>query len=298
MIVLIAVGGMLILAGLALGIALAAGVQMPQRTSPGSADAAGTSRWLRREYLIAVAVGIAAMLATGWVAAGAGAAAVVVMAPAMLRPSAASTRHIARLEALASWTRRLADLLASGAAQTMQDALTRTAATSPPPIAAETAALASRMGPRGLEPALRQFAKDIDDPVGDHVTMALIVRHRAGGRGLADVLAALATDVDEQVRMRRAILSEQTKQISSVRGILAVTVGFWVLLAIFAHTYMAPYNTVAGQLALAVIVAGFGFTLAWFRRLAQPVVGARFLEDVDTPQDGDTSSLSLSRGLR
>ena len=279
MIVLIAVGGMLILAGLALAIALAAGVQMPQRTRPSSADAAGTSRWLRREYVIAVAVGIPAMLATGWVAAGAGAAAVVVMAPAMLRPSAASTRHIARLEALASWTRRLADLLASGAAQTMQDALTRTAATSPPPIAAETAALASRMGPRGLEPALRQFAKEINDPVGDHVTMALIVRHRAGGSGLADVLAALATDVDEQVRMRRAILSEQTKQISSVRGILAVTVGFWVLLAIFAHTYMAPYNTIAGQLALGVIVAGFGFTLAWFRRLAQPVVGARFLEN-------------------
>ena len=49
---------------------------------------------------------------------------------------------------------------------------------------------------------------------------------------------------------------------------------------------------------LGVIVAGFGFTLAWFRRLAQPVVGVRFLEDVDTPHDGDTSSLSLSRGLR
>ena len=121
---------------------------------------------------------------------------------------------------------------------------------------------------------------------------------RAGGRGLADVLAALATDVDEQVRMRRTILSEQTKQISSVRGILAVTVGFWVLLAIFAHTYMAPYNTLAGQLALGVIVAGFGFTLAWFRRLAQPVVGARFLEDVDTPQDDYTSDLSLNRGSR
>jgi len=61
---------------------------------------------------------------------------------------------------------------------------------------------------------------------------------------------------------------------------------------------MAPYNTIAGQLALGVIVAGFGFTLAWFRRLAQPVVGARFLEDADGPQDGDTSSLSLSRGSR
>jgi len=296
MTLLIAVGGMLVLAGLALAVALAVGVQMPQRARPGTPDAARASRWLRREYFVALAVGVAAMLATGWVAAGLGAAAVVVMAPGLLRPSAASTRHIARLEAVASWTRRLADLLASGAAQTIQDALARTAATSPPAIAAETSQLASRMGPRGLEPALRQFAREINDPVGDHVTMALIVRHRAGGHGLADVLAALAADVDEQVRMRRAILSEQTKQISSVRGILAVTVGFWVLLAIFAREYMTPYNTVLGQVALTVIIAGFGFTLAWFRRLARPVIGARFLQDVDTAQAGD-QAVSVSRGL-
>ena len=137
MTLLIAVGGMLVLAGLALAVALAVGVQMPQRARPGTPDAARASRWLRREYFVALAVGVAAMLATGWVAAGLGAAAVVVMAPGLLRPSAASTRRIARLEAVASWTRRLADLLASGAAQTIQDALARTAATSPAAIAAE-----------------------------------------------------------------------------------------------------------------------------------------------------------------
>ena len=300
MILLIAVGGMLVMAGSALLVALLAGVQMPQRAATSTAlrsDAEQGGRW-RREQLVAVPVGVIAMVATGWVAAGLGAAAVVAVAPSLLRPSAASKRHIARLEALASWTRRLADLLASGAAQTMQDALARAAATSPPPIATETAALASRMGPQGLEPALRQFAKEIADPVGDHVAMALIVRARHGGIGLADVLSALSLDVDEQVRMRRGILSEQTKSISNVRGILAVTVGFWVLLALFARSYMAPYTAIPGQLALGVIVAGFGFTLAWFQRLSRPVVGARFLEDLrDAPATDRVTGATSGPGV-
>lgn len=293
--VLIALGGMLILTGLALGGALLAGVQLPHRPARTvlRSDAGRARRW-RREQCLAVPVGVVGMLATGWVAAGVGAAAVVLLAPALLRPSAASKAHLARLEGLASWTRRLADLLASGAASTLPDALARAALTSPAVISTQTAALASRMGPQGVEAALRLFAKEIADPVGDHVTMALIVRERHGGVGLADVLSALALDVDEQVRMRRSILSEQTKQISSVRMILAVTVGFWVLLAILAHAYLAPYSTVAGQLALGVIVTGFGFTLAWLQRLTRPVLGARLLADLDEPP-GTTTRGRVSR---
>src|SRR6478735_10850048 len=131
MTLLIAVGGMLILAGLALGIALAVGVQMPV-SQPASTD--GRQSWLTRhgrELLVAVPVGVVAMLATGWYAAGLGAAAVVLLAPALLQPSAALKAHITRLQGLSSWTRRLSDLLGSGAAQTLQDATTRAAAASP-----------------------------------------------------------------------------------------------------------------------------------------------------------------------
>src|SRR6478609_1684311 len=233
---------MLVLTGLALGIALAVGVQMPAR-EPAPAD--GRPSWLSRHYrelLVAVPVGLVATLATGWVAAGFGAAAVVLLAPALLQPSAALRAHITRLQAISSWTRRLSDLLGSGAAQTLQDAITRGAAVSPPAIAKETQALASRMGPQGVEQALRQFAKDIPDSVTQHIAMALIVRNRHGGAGLAAVLAQLAGDVDEQVRMRRDVLAEQSKQITNLRGILAVTVGAWVLLTLFARPYMTPYS--------------------------------------------------------
>jgi tight adherence protein B len=297
-ILLIALGGMLLLTGLALGIALALGVQMP---TPEPAPADRRPSWLSRhwrELLVGVPTGLVTMLATGWIAAGFGAAAVILLAPTLLRPSATLKAHITRLQALSSWTRRLSDLLGSGASQTLQDAITKAAAATPPPIAKETQALVSRMGPQGVEPALRQFAAEISDPVGDHVAMALIVRNRHGGVGLADVLAQLAGDVDEQVRMRRDILAEQSKQISNLRGILAVTVGAWVLLSIFARTYMTPYSEPAGQLALGLIVAGFGLTLAWFARLARPVLGARFLEDLPAgthPADGPVALPAAGR---
>ena len=299
MTLLIAVGVMLVLTGVALGVALAFGVQMPQpaATTRLQSDAEVTRRW-RREQLLAIPAGAIVMLLTGWVAAGLGAAALVLVGPALLRPSVASQRHIDRLEALASWTRRMADLLASGAAQTLQDALERAAATSPAPIEDETKALATRMGPRGMEPALRQFAKEIADPVGDHVAMALIVRARHGATGLADVLTALATDVDEQVRMRRGILSEQKKAVSNIRMILGLTVIVWVGLSLFARSYMAPYSTVGGQLALTLIVAGFAATIWWLQKLSRPVVGSRFLQDLDpgTPADADPGPAGPSAG--
>ncbi len=297
MILLIAVGVMLVIVGLALGVALAFGVQLPQPAAKTrlKSDAEMTHRW-RRWQLLAIPAGILVMLATGWVAAGLGAAALVLVAPSLLRPSAASQRHIDRLEALASWTRRMADLLASGAAQTLQDAIGRAAATSPAPIEVETKALATRMGPRGMEPALRQFAKEIADPVGDHVAMALIVRDRHGAAGLADVLTALATDVDEQVRMRRTILSEQKKAVSNIRMILGLTVIVWVGLSLFARSYMAPYNAIGGQIALALIVAGFGATIWWLQKLSRPVVGARFLQNPDGFGKTEGAAVGNSRG--
>jgi len=297
MILLIAVGVMLVIVGLALGVALAFGVQLPQPAAKTrlKSDSELTHRW-RREQLLAIPAGILVMLATGWAAAGLGAAALVLVAPSLLRPSAASQRHIDRLEALASWTRRMADLLASGAAQTLQDAIGRAAATSPAPIEVQTKALATRMGTRGMEPALRQFAKEIADPVGDHVAMALIVRDRHGATGLADVLTALATDVDEQVRMRRSILSEQKKAVSNIRMILGLTVIVWVGLSLFARSYMAPYNTIGGQIALALIVAGFCATIWWLQKLSRPVVGARFLQNPDGFGKTEGAAVGNSRG--
>jgi len=273
MVLLAGVGVMVALAGLVLGVAGIAGVG-PSRTAR-----KGAGLRVRRSWLVAAGVGVIVLVASGWVAVAAGAAGACVIVPAILTSGGEADRRIARLEALAGFTRRLADLLASGAVGSLDQALRRAAAGCPAAIHPEVAALVSRMGPQGLEPALRAFGRDLADPAGDHVAMALILRARNGGRGLAKVLLNLASDVDDQVRMRRQIKAERAKPMSSIRGLVILTVVVWVLSAVFLREYMAPYSTPEGQAALAVIVAVFALGMFWLARLTRPVVGARFLVD-------------------
>jgi tight adherence protein B len=209
LVLLAGVGVMVALAGLVLAAAGVAGVgpSRPART--------GRRFVVRRSWLAAAAVGLLVLVATGWVAVAAGAAGACVIVPAILASGAEADTRIARLEGLAGFTRRLADLLASGAVGSLDHALHRAATGCPPAIKPEVAALVSRMGPQGLEPALRAFGRDLADPAGDHVAMALILRARNGGRGLATVLQNLAGDVDGQVRMRRQIKAERAKPMNS-----------------------------------------------------------------------------------
>ncbi len=273
LVLLAGVGVMVALAGLVLGAAGVAGV--------GASRPARKGRRLvvRRSWLAAVTVGLVVLVATGWVAVAAGAAGACVIVPAILASGAETDARIARLEGLAGFTRRLADLLVSGAVGSLDQALRRAATGCPPAIHPEVAALVSRMGPQGLEPALRAFGRDLGDPAGDHVAMALILRARNGGRGLAKVLLNLSSDVDDQVRMRRQIKAERAKPMNSIRGLVILTVVVWVLSAFFLREYMAPYSNPDGQLALLVIVGDFAVGMFWLRRLTRPVVGARFLVD-------------------
>jgi tight adherence protein B len=274
LLLLAGVGVMLALAGLVLGVAGVAGVG----TSRPARKGAGLR--VPRSWLVAAAVGVVVLVASGWVAVAAGAAGACVIVPAILTSGAESDRRIARLEGLAGFTRRLADLLASGAVGSLDQALRRAETGCPAAIHPEVAALVSRMGPHGLEPALRAFGRDLADSAGDHVAMALILRARNGGRGLATVLVNLASDVDDQVRMRRQIKAERARPMSSIRGLVILTVAVWVLSAVFLREYMSPYSSPDGQLALVVIVGDFALGMAWLRRLTRPVVGARFLADL------------------
>jgi tight adherence protein B len=267
-------GVMVALAGLVLGVAGVAGIG-PSRPARSLHLPA-----VRRSWLVAAAVGVLVLVATGWVAVAAGAAGAAVIIPAILASGGEANARISRLEGLAGFTRRLADLLASGAVGSLEQGLRRAAMGCSPAIQPQVAALVSRMGPQGLEPALRAFGQDLADPAGDHVAMALILRARNGGRGLAMVLQNLATDVDEQVRMRRTIRSAMATQMDSIRGLVILTVSVWVLSAVFLGQYLTPYSTPLGQIALLVIVSVFALAMVWLRRLTRPVVGARFLADL------------------
>jgi hypothetical protein len=275
------------------GAAAAAGVLLiaaGQRRVPVDAARLGrreswrgrSSRWqvvmARRRVLLApAAAALIGWATTGWVVAGAAAGLAVVAAPR--RPTATASGQLARLEALEAWTRRLSDLLGSGAGG-LEQAIGASVRTCPPAIAAEVTAMAGRLAVEGPEPALRGFADDLADigsSAADLVAAALILRVRRGGRGLRPVLEALAADVAELVRTRRAIDADRAKPRSNVRVLIAVTAVVLGVTLVFARDYLSPFGTAVGQVMLAVIAGVFGCALWLLARIARPTQATRFL---------------------
>ena len=212
----------------------------------------------RRVGLAAFAAADLAWVLTGWPVAAATAGLATALAP-RLRTAAAVRRQLDRLEALEAWTRRLADLLGSGAGGLTQ-AIDMSVRTCPTPIAPEVQALALRLRTLGPEPALRAFADDLSDlgsPAADLVAAALILRVRRGGRGLRPVLEALAGDVADLVRARREIEADRAKPRSNVRMLIAITALVLGATVIFARSYLAPFSSPIGQVMLTVIIGIF-----------------------------------------
>ena len=266
-VLLLTVAGLLLAGGLVGVVSAVRGVTVfPSRTGP----RARSKLRVTPMHLVALAAGVAVLLLTGWPVAAISAAAAVVFVPQVLGGGRAAKRMIAKSEALADWTRRLADLISSGAAGSTRDALRRSLNSVPPPIAGEVNRLVHRMGPQGTEPALRQFAREVDDPAAEKIAGVLILRERNGGPGLADVLTGLALDLDDRSRMVREVEAERAKPRANMRTIVIVTGVLIVGMMLFARTFLSSYSTVLGQVILAVVAAVFAIALRWMRRLSDP----------------------------
>lgn len=246
------------------------------------------SRWLVtlarigwRSVVVAVVVGLAVGAVTGWPVAGLAAGVSVVAVPRVLQRR--DTRSaIARLEALATWTRRIADILGSGA-NGLESAITTSARTAPEPLANAVQALASRIPAYGLEPALRGFADDLHDPAADEIVMALILRSRAGGRGLLDVLADQANTLTATVAARREIDAERDKPRATIRAMLWITAAVIGGALIFGGNYLSPLNTLLGQLVLATACAISATGIWWMHTLCRPPRHNRLLTPTRPP---------------
>ncbi|MFD9964000.1 type II secretion system F family protein [Amycolatopsis sp. NPDC058986] len=276
------VAGLLgVAAVLAVACVLAAFLSPPQKSDRGAASRRALGWWQRlarvprRRAVIAVLVGVVVWWGTGWPVAAILAAAGTITVPMLVRGQD-TRRLIARLDALASWTRRLADLLASGAGG-LEQAITSSARTAPTALASEIGTLAVRLRTRGLEPALRAFADDVADEAADEVVLALILRARAGGRGLVDILDAKATALEREVVARRDVEADRAKPRTDVRAILGITVVMLTGMAVFARDFLTPFNGLLGQ----CVLAGIGDLLAaagwWMHTLIRVRRPARLL---------------------
>lgn len=272
-----AVGAALVLVGL---IGIVAGVVgLP-------APAAGTRRRrapritvTRRSRLLLLAglgVGVIVALVTGWVLALVIGPVATVGIPYLLS-SADGREQITRLEALEEWIRSLSGVLTAGVG--LEQALMATLRSAPPEIAPEVGRLVARLRARwSTETALRAFADELDDATGDLIAANLILGARRRGSGLAAVLESLAESVAADVRARRQIEADREKPRTTARWVTIITIGVLAVLGLTGD-YVAPYRTGIGQLALALMLAGYAGVLVWMRRMAAGRALPRFLGD-------------------
>jgi amino acid transporter len=184
--------------------------------------------------------------------------------------------RVEKLEALAEWTQRLADVLLLGVG--LEQAIVTSRRTAPALLEDEIADLASRLQSRWRpEEALRAFADQLSDATADKVLAALLLRATDRGPGLARALADLAESVREEVRQRRAIEADRATHRTTVRWLVTIIVGV-VVVGSFNHRYTAPYSTVLGQLVLVLLAAAFVGIILWMRSLASHPPLPRLLE--------------------
>jgi Flp pilus assembly protein TadB len=262
--------------GLLAGAAWGAGVLLlavairgrPSGPSPGAMAARRRLRELAGlRGAAALAAGAVALIATGWLVAGAGLA-LLVFTWRGLSGAAGEHKALARLEALATWTESLRDTIAGAVG--LEQAIPASRRVAGPAIKEPLTRLAERLHIRVPMPdALLRFADDLDDPGADLIIAALVINARLRGPGLRDLLGSLSASVREELDMRRKVTAERRSIRRSVQIVVSVSVGMALALALLDHAFLAPYDGVSGQVVLAVVAGVYALGIFWLRRLAR-----------------------------
>ena len=183
--------------------------------------------------------------------------------------------ELVRVEALATWTEQLRDVMLGG--DQVIGAITATASTCPQVIQPPVRALAARLGRQPADIVLRRFADELDDPTADLVAAGLLVALTRGGR-TEQILTSLAEQARHHAERRRLVEAERAPARKEVVWVSTIMGVFLLGLLLFSRTrYLAPYGTLHGQVALSVMLALYASLLVWVQRLARFPRPARFL---------------------
>lgn len=278
-----AVAGALIAAGVVLAVLPPAHTRRDAGGRSLGARAArrggGLVVWLRARrwrLLGAGAAGMVAVAATGWPVAAVLAAAGGWWLPGMLGPDRGRQSRQRSAEALAGWTDGLRDVLSAAAG--LQQALLATAGTAPAAIRDPVQRLAGRIrGGQRLPDALRAFASEIDDPLGDLIAAALIGAAQHQARQLGPLLGRLADTARAHAAAAQRIATARTASRTTLRIITGTVMAAVVLLVAADRSFLAPYQSPGGQLVLLAVGGLFASGLAWVRKLATPPTPPRTL---------------------
>jgi len=271
-------------------LALVAGAGLLVLAFRPRAERTGASSWLgrldprpviaqRRKLSATIAAAVVVALASGWPVAGIAAGLAVWFAPVLLGSDPGEGERVARIQAVAVWAEMLRDALSSAAG--LEQAVLASTTVAPEAIAVPLAALGS--GLRARQPfgdAMDSLAEQLADPTADQVIASLKYAHRHQAKDLAELLGELAVAARAQVELAVRVHAERSKHRTAQRTVTVMFTGIAVGLAVAYPKFLEPYDTLAGQLVLAVIVGMFAGALAWMRLIVRPKDAVRLLAPV------------------
>lgn len=274
-----AVGGALFVAGI-IGLVVGPHAKLPgtpvkHRQGPLSRRIAQMPRRTRIRALIALLAGVAVAVLTGFVLAVVALPAAVIGLPFLLSPARGGSSP-ERLQGLEEWTRGLSGRLTIGMG--LDSALKRSLSTTPEVIRPEVTRLVNRLwSDWAVDRALRVFADEIDDEVGDFIALNLVLAAtNSGGAGLADTLDGIAESVAATVRARRSIAADQQKPRTTATVVTVISIA--VLVYMFLNgSYVQPYTTAMGQVILLVLGTAYVAILLWMRSMSKPPKSTRLM---------------------
>ena len=222
--------------------------------------------------LLALLIGVV----THWPVAALGLGGMVAFWPALTGGSRSEQTQIARLEALVTWTEALRDTTAAHAG--LEQAIPATAETAPPIIRPALQRMVGHIRTRvPLEDALQDLAEQLDH-AADMIIAALINNVKRRGDGLVQVLSGLAAASREELDLRRKITASRAGDRRAVQLMMVIVLAVATFLIMFSGgSYTRPYDTVSGQLVLAIVLAMFTTSFLWIRKLAGARPPSRFL---------------------
>lgn len=238
--------------------------------------------------LAAAAAGSAIAIAvTGWPVAGFIAGIAGFTSPRVFRAKANREREMNRMIALSTWIEMVRDTIS--AASGLNETLKATAVSAPTAVRTAVRQLAARAEREPLPDALAKFADELDHAVADTVAVNLGLAAANQIGSLQESLADIAENTRQEVSMRMRVETSRARQFTSARFIAGIVAVFSIGMVAFSRSYLAPFDTLPGQVALAVIGGLFiasGIALEKMSRFASP---PRILNVGQTPTASTTA---------
>ena len=226
------------------------------------------------------AVALVTYLLTTWLLVSVVTGLVVSAVPALKSKQRLRRDERGLADAIATWTEQLRDTLAG--AHGLEQAIVATSVHAPLAISSAVSRLSAQIQYGRLSDGLRRFADDVDHPISDFVSAALITATEYQARDLAQLLGHLAQCARDEGRMRTRIWVGRARTRSSVRIITFVVISFVCALVVFNREYLNVYSSFEGQIILSGIFILFGCSLIMLDQFSRIAAPQRFIRRRET----------------